>query len=216
MGNLSYLRFIPAPGSTTKINWTHVPEASKKAVERYGYDWERDRPTPLPKTVADLVKLFNGKKFIGYFEPDILTALMDISEFGLQAAAPTFRRSIEQVGPRFYMNYINEVWFILFAPGKRDCIIGHSDPIISKTESNDEMEANETAIAKEFDVKLMQDVSRGMGKLVKFNKKLCGWQAGTVQSNLEDSQYAESMMALPGSHPAQRAFMEHMFRDIYK
>jgi hypothetical protein len=31
--------------------------------------------------------MFDETKFFGYFESDILTALMDISEFGLEAAA---------------------------------------------------------------------------------------------------------------------------------
>jgi hypothetical protein len=53
---------------------------------------------------------------------------MDISEFGLEATAPT-GRSIAQVGPRFYMTYVDEVWFFLFAPGKRDCIVGSSGRI---------------------------------------------------------------------------------------
>jgi hypothetical protein len=161
MGNPSSLRFIPASGSTTPINWARVPEASKKALtQTYGYDWERDVLKPLPETVADVAKMFDETKFFGYFESDILTALMDISEFGLQVATPT-GRSIAQVGPRFYMNYFDKVWFFLFAPGKRDCIVGYSDYIIRKTELDDDRDmytkmaadkSHETAMAKEFDV----------------------------------------------------------------
>jgi hypothetical protein len=61
MGNPSDLCFIPASGSTTPINWTHVPEASKKALTKcYGYYWETDNFKPLPATVADLTKMFRG------------------------------------------------------------------------------------------------------------------------------------------------------------
>jgi hypothetical protein len=48
-------------------------------MDSYGYDWERDVAKPLPETVADLAKMFDETKFFGYFEPDILTALMDIN-----------------------------------------------------------------------------------------------------------------------------------------
>jgi hypothetical protein len=107
MGNLSDLHFVPASGSTTPIDWTHVPEASKKALtECYGYNWETDDFKPLPTTVADLAKMFDKSKFFGYLDSNLLTNLMDISEFGLQATTPT-DRSIAQVGPRFYMKYIN-------------------------------------------------------------------------------------------------------------
>ena len=115
MGDPSSLRFVPAPGSTIPINWDRVPEASKKALlDHYGYDREPRTTKPLPETVADLAKMFDERKFFGYFVTDILTILLDISEFGLQAATPT-GQSIVQVGPRFYMTYLEEVWFFLFA-----------------------------------------------------------------------------------------------------
>ena len=58
-----------------------APEASKKALtESYGYDWETDAFKPLPVTVADLAKMFDGTKFFGHFESNLLTTLMDISE----------------------------------------------------------------------------------------------------------------------------------------
>lgn len=222
MGDPSSLRFIPASGSTTPINWARVPEASKKALtQSYGYDWERDVFKPLPETVADLAKMFDEKKFFGYFQSNILIALMDISEFGLQAATPT-GRSIAQVGPRFYMNYLDKVWFFLFAPEKRDCIVGYSDNIVRKTELDDDpdmctkMAADETAMAKEFDVKLEQEISRGMARLANITKKLGGWHASMVQSDLELSQYTDAIMTLPGSHPAHRALMENIFRDLHK
>ena len=36
-------------------------------------------------TVADLAKMFDKSKFFGYFEMNLCTLLMDISEFGFQA-----------------------------------------------------------------------------------------------------------------------------------
>jgi hypothetical protein len=217
MGNPSYLRFIPTSVSKTPINWTNVPEASKKALtQSYAYNWEKDVPKRLPKTIAGLAKLFNETKFVGYFTSDILTALMDISEFGLKAANPT-GQSLAQVGPRFYMTYVDQVWFILFQPGKRDCILGCSNHFIRKDDfAQKEADDSEVEIAKEFDPKLVQEVSRGMGRLVKHTGKLGGWKASMVQSELETSQYADAVMQLPGSHPAHRAFMDAMFHGLFK
>ena len=73
------------------------------------------------------------------------------------------------------------------------------------------MAADDAAMAQEFDVKLEQDVSRGMGRLVNITKKLGGWHASTLQSSLESSQYADAMLTLPGSHPAHTAFMDSLF-----
>jgi hypothetical protein len=212
MGDPSMLRYIPASAATIPINWARVPEATKKALlESYGRDWENGTTKPLPETIADLAKMFDESKFFGYFLYDILTVLMDISEFGIQAATPTGPTS--QVGPRFYMTYVDEVWFFLFAPGKRDCIIGHGGRITRKTKDYDEWAAEETAIAKEFDVKLEWAVSRGMATpiLVNYNKKLGGWEASTAQSTLEYSQYTDAIMKLPTTHPAYR----DLIRDLY-
>ena len=214
MGDPSSLCFIPASGSTIPIDWTHIPEASKKALtESYGYDRETDDFKPLPATVGDLAKMFDERKFFGYFESNLLTTLMDISEFGLQATTPT-GRSIAQVGPRFYMKYLNQVWFLLFTPGKRDCIMGYSDDIIWKEvdDNRDKRAADEVAMAQEFDVKLEQEVSRGMGRLVDITKKLCGWHACTLQSSLESSQFTDAILTLPNSHPLHTALLSNLFR----
>ena len=217
MGDPSSLRYIPASAATIPINWARVPEAMKKALlESYRRDWENDTIKPLPETVADLAKMFDETKFFGYFEPDILTVLMDISEFGLRAGTPTGQW---QVGPRFYMTYLDEVWFFLFAPGKRDCIVGHSDRITRKIEDYDKEKwaAEETAIAKEFDVKLEREVSRGMAtpRLLHHTKKLGGWAASTAQSNLEYSQFANAIMEHPDSHPMMyRALMHNVLSSI--
>jgi len=213
MGDPSYLRFIAASCSTIPINWDRVPEATKKALlDNYGYDWENHTTKPLPETVADLAKWFDESKFFGYFEASIVKVLMDISEFGLQGAAPTCG-SIAQVGPRFYMTYLDEVWFFLFAPGTRDCVSGNGGKIRSRDEDYDEEKwaAEETAIAKEFDVKLEKEVSRGMAYLVGHIEKLGGWEASTAQSSLEFAQYAKAIMGLSGEHPMHRALISSMF-----
>src|SRR6266704_81955 len=98
MGDFSYLRFVPASIANIPIDWTCVPEASKKKILEWAYDWKYNVNRPLPTTVGDLAKYFDESKFFGYFEPDLCTLLMDISEFGLQAAPGQFRRA----GPRLY------------------------------------------------------------------------------------------------------------------
>jgi hypothetical protein len=55
---------------------------------------------------------------------------MDISEFGLQAV-PGLRI---QAGPRFYMRYLEQVWFLLFVTGSRDCISCNSDYFVKRTD----------------------------------------------------------------------------------
>jgi hypothetical protein len=44
---------------------------------------------------------------------------MDINEFGLQP-------SPGPAGPRFYMKYLEQTWYLLFVPGTRDCIVDHN------------------------------------------------------------------------------------------
>ncbi|KAF8346671.1 hypothetical protein F5887DRAFT_1101022 [Amanita rubescens] len=186
----------------------------KALLDKYGYDWENETTRPLPETIADLAKMFDESKFFGYFESDILTVLMDISEFGLKAATPTGPTC--RVGPRFYMTYVDEVWFFLFVPGKRDCIIGHSGRITRKIKDYNKTEwaAEETAMAKEFDVKLEQEVSRGMAMAIDYTKKLGGWEASKAQSTLEYSQYTDAIMGLPTSHPMYRALIHDMFSSF--
>jgi hypothetical protein len=123
MGDPSSLRLVPASSASIPIDWDRVPEASKKFLLR-GWRCEQG----LPATVGDLANVLDDSKFFGYFGPSLCTLLMDISEFGLQAAAGRGT----QVGPRFYMKYLEQVWFILFMPGKRDCISGYSHDIIER------------------------------------------------------------------------------------
>ena len=122
MGDPSSLRLVPASSASIPIDWDRVPEASKKFLLR----WSPEKG--LPATIGDLANTLDESKFFGYFGSSLCTLLMDISEFGLQAAAGPGK----QCGPRFYMKYLEQVWFILFMPGKRDCISGYSRNIIRK------------------------------------------------------------------------------------
>ncbi|KAM6499157.1 hypothetical protein JOM56_004665 [Amanita muscaria] len=162
-------------------------EATKKFLtEQYGYSYDKGKleHKPLPATIGDLAKMFDETKFFGYFRSSLLTVLMDISEFGLQLTP------ITQVGPRFYMKYTKQVWFLLFAPGTRECIMGYSDDITNDYEEDEDEDAQwekwaaeETAMAQAFDVRLRQEVSRGMGILpVMFTNKMGGWTAMTLES----------------------------------
>ena len=129
------LRLIPASSASTPIDWTRVPEASKKVLlNGWGYDWEEDVARPLPPTIGDLAHMFDESNFFGYFRSNLCTLLMDISEFGLEAVSGPGT----QVGPRFYMKHMEQVRFLLFMPGKRDCISGYSEDIIGKHNDKDE------------------------------------------------------------------------------
>ena len=248
MGTPSYLRLVHAPTAHTPIDWSRVPKESKSFLRHWTYK-DDDRP----KTVAELAKMFDDRKFFGYFDTDLCTFIMDISEFGLQAAPDQAMR----VGPRFYMEYCEQVWFLLFTPGSRDCIVGHSDDIIREEDEEEEEEeeedeevrleegvvkgmahlgcsddvvmktdeedeevrlegdvvsgmahlgcsddvvmkadeedeedmwerwaAEEVALAQKFDVRLEQDILRGMAQSLNSTKKLGGWDAHTVQTLL--------------------------------
>jgi hypothetical protein len=133
MGDPSSLRLVPASSASIPIDWDRVPEASKKFLLR---GWRSDQG--LPATVGDLANTLDDSKFFGYFGSSLCTLLMDISEFGLVGRGT-------QVGPRFYMKYLEQVWFILFMPGKRDCISGYSHDIIRRydDEYDDEEEKND-------------------------------------------------------------------------
>ncbi|KIL56232.1 hypothetical protein M378DRAFT_172856 [Amanita muscaria Koide BX008] len=208
--------------STTPIDWTRVPEATKKyLIKQYGYDWATEEYKPLPATIGDLAKMFDETKFFGYFRSSLLTVLMDISEFGLQ---PTPQPPAKN----------GQVCFLLFAPGTREVIVGNSDRIIrnpnddvdddddADADNDDDdgydeekkLAAEETAIAQAFDVKLEHEVSRGREEMVDITQKLGGWTASTLQSGFEDAQFAEAIMTLPITHPAHRGLMENVFRDL--
>jgi hypothetical protein len=147
---------------------------------------------------------------------------MDISEFGLQAAAGPGM----QFGPRFYTKYLEQVWFILFMPGKRDCISGYSHDIIerydhheeAKNKDNDDNddegeekndnddgegenddeyaryeEEEKRIVAKTFDLMLTQEISKGAADFVDVTKKLCGWESTMLHDDLELARYFEAV-----------------------
>jgi len=133
-----------------------------------------------------------------------------------------------EAGPRFYMTYLEEVWFLLFAPGTRNCISGYSEKVDWKTydgddedeepifddEEDERVKAEKLAIAQKFDIKLEQEVKRGADIMVEVSKKLAGWDATTMGSDLQFSQYATAMMTLPGVHPAKQALAQNVWSSI--
>ena len=91
MGILSYLLFIPKSSEAVPIDWSKVPEKSKK----YFLDFWAHRPDEVvdedtasedvpPQTFGDLVKCFHETKFISYFGSVLLQLLIDIGKFGLK------------------------------------------------------------------------------------------------------------------------------------
>jgi hypothetical protein len=216
MGDPSSLRLVPASSASTPIDWTRIPEASKKfLLDGWGYDWENDEQRSLPATVGDLAKMFDESKFFGYMRPDLCTLLMDISEFGLEVQALG-------VPPRFYMKYLEQVWFILFLPGKREGISGYSRDVIRKDSddiSDDEEEdqrmiAKETELAQKFDLKLTREFSPAGADLVDVTNKLCGWDASMLSGDLVTAQYMTAIQTLPISHPAYRAMMQNVMSSF--
>ncbi|KIL64216.1 hypothetical protein M378DRAFT_11603 [Amanita muscaria Koide BX008] len=182
MGVPSSLRFVPASQSAIPIDWTRVPKGAKEYLIEY--HWHCGYGS-LPATIGDLAKMFDGFKFFGYFEHNLIVALMDISEFGLQPISTPG----QSVGPRFYMEYGGQLWFLLFEPGTREYVVGYGD-IINKFDNHDDEEtyqyrdmtedeemaqvAEETAMTQAFDVALEQEFPRGMDEWAEFTKKLGG------------------------------------------
>ena len=125
--------------------------------------------------------------------------LLDISEFGLVEPHPTKTTGLP-VGPRFYMKYLNQIWFILFVPGSRDGINGYS-PEMPYTDDwyEDEEIARDKALAEDYDAKLCEEVRR-MGALgAVASNKVAGWKASTLESDMEFAQMANEIMQLPAN-----------------
>ena len=223
MGDPSDLRLVPSSCATTPIDWTKVPEASKKfLLYGWGEYWEPDaesddsdsegdsggtlKTRPLPATIDDLAKMFDGSKFFGYMTSELCTLLLDISEFGL--AKPRFTATIGlPVGPRFYMKYVHEVWFVLFVPGSRDAITGYSPKIPHAEDSYEDTGiARDKALAEDYDVKLCEEASR-IGTLgAVASNEVAGWESSTLKRNLELAQMMKAFMGL--SHPARVGMMQ--------
>ncbi|KAF8722722.1 hypothetical protein AX14_004936 [Amanita brunnescens Koide BX004] len=209
MGDPSTLRLVPASSASIPIDWSRVPEATKKMLlDGWGYDWENEVQRPLPATVGDLAKMFDESKFFGYLSPKLCTILMDISELGLKPQA-------SGVLPRFYMEYLAQVWVIVFFPGKRDGVVANSPDVIREDGSDYEEAERRTAakeieLAQQFDTKLTQ-VSQGAMSVVDYTKRLCGWEASMLKKTFEYSQYVDAIQTLPISHPAYRAMIGDVF-----
>lgn len=212
MGDPSDLRFVPSSCAATPIDWTKVPEASKKyLLDGWGEYWEDDpeaddpdyegdggtlKTRPLPATIEDLAKMLDESKIFGYMTAEKCTLLLDISEFGL--AKPRVTQSFGlPVGPRFYMKYLYQVWFVLFTPGSRHAITGCS-PKIPHAEDSFEPTgiAREKALAENYDAKLCEEVGR-MGTLGAVGQnRVAGWEASTLKSTKESAQMLKAIMGL--------------------
>jgi hypothetical protein len=222
MGDPSDLRLVPDSSASIPIDWTRIPEATKKYfLKGWGYDWENKVQRSLPATIGELAKMLHESKFFGYMRPEQCTLLMDISELGLKD------QQASGVLPRFYMKYLEAVWFILFLPGERNGISGHSPDIdvdeVSDDEDEDEEEqrritkiTKETELAQEFDRKLTREIPRLRGgtHMVNITKRLCGWDASMLEQSLESAQFLKAIMTLPSSHPAYTAMMSDVFSSI--
>ena len=209
MGDPSDLRFVPSSCATIPIDWSKVPEASKQYLlkcwgTRYPSDADSESSssikTPtLPATIEDLAKRFHETRFFGYITPEVCVLLLDISEFGLVEPHPTKTTGLP-VGPRFYMKYLNQIWFVLFVPGSRDGITRYS-PEMPYTDDwyEDEGIARDKALAEDYDAKLCEEVSR-MGALgAVASNKVAGWKASTLESDMEFAQMANEIMQLPAN-----------------
>ncbi|KIM71106.1 hypothetical protein PILCRDRAFT_830541 [Piloderma croceum F 1598] len=109
---------------------------------------------------------------------------MDISEFGLQAAPGPGM----EAGPQFYVTYLEEVWFLLFAPGTLDCISGYCEKVDRRAYDGDDedeeplfdndederLKVEKLAMAQKFDIKLEREVKRRAGIMVDVSHKLAG------------------------------------------
>jgi len=218
MGDPSCLRLVPASSATVPIDWSKVPEASKKfLLQGWGTDWATEKKRPLPVTIGELAKMLDESKFFGYMDPERCTLLLDISEFGL-TKPDIIPGQRFPVGPHFYMKYLDQVWFVLFVPGKRDGILGFS-PKIPYFELDDEYDeegqiARDKKVAEDYEPKFCEEVSRWgtLGALSR--KKMAGWDSMTVKSSLETAQMYEAVMTLPSDHPAHRAMIDGFMASL--
>src|SRR6266545_7814206 len=80
-------RLVSRSGSIEEVSHAAV-------VERFRVPDDNCRPR----------KWFGEQKLFGYFDPSVCTLLMDISEFGLQAAPD----QAMQAEPRFHMDYLDQ------------------------------------------------------------------------------------------------------------
>ena len=220
MGEPSYLRLVPASSATVPIDWSKVPEASKKfLLKGWGTDWATEKKRPLPATIGKLAKMLDESKFFGYIEPERCTLVLDISEFGLTQpdtiSGPSQRFP---VGTHFYMKYLDQVWFVLFVPGKRDVVLGFS-PNIPYSDGDGEYDeyeeiARDKQMVEEYEPKLCEEISR-WGTLGAVSRKQVGeWESVAMKSSLETAQMYEAVMTLPRDHPAHRAMIDGFMASL--
>ncbi|KAF8814375.1 hypothetical protein BYT27DRAFT_7179530 [Phlegmacium glaucopus] len=217
MGDPSYLRFVPKSSAAVPIDWSKIPEESKKYfVKSWSRDWSTDKNRPLPQTIGGLAEFFDEAKFFGYMSPKLCQLLLDISEFGLK-----YKRSDGpglSVGPRFYMRHCSEVWFVLFTPGDKGGVVGYSAKLPEPDFEAENWEAIEAEtdreLAEKFDEKLVAEVSRASVAGALVLQRLAGWEAHTLKRTLETAQLTDAMMTLPLDHPAQVQFRGDFYASL--
>ena len=224
MDDISSLRLVPASSATVPIDWSKVPEASKEFFLRgWDADWEPMKERPLPATIGELADMLNESQFFGYMEQQRCTLVLDISEFGLTQSdtnIPGPALGSLPVGPHFYMKYLDQVWFVLFVPGKRDGILGVSPKIphaYSEPEGDydeDEQIARDKKVVEDYEPKLCNEISRWGTIGAISNKKIAGWESVTMQNTLEEAQMYNAVMTLPRGHPARRDMMEGFMASL--
>ena len=223
MGDPSFLRLVPDSSANVPIDWSKVPEASKKYfIKGWCHSFNHPEVKALPATIGEFAKMLDESKFFGFLEPNRCKLLLDISEFGLTEPSPSDVLGLP-VGPHFYMKYLSEIWFVLFEPGRRDGIIGIGPKIPYVMDDSDEEDydiveekqfARDKKIAEDYEPKLCEEVSRigTLGALA--NKNIAGWESHTLESSLEEAQFCEAILTLPHDHPAQRAMMRNALSQL--
>ena len=97
---------------------------------------------------------------------------MDISELGLKD------QQASGVLPRFYMKYLQAVWFILFLPGKRNGISGYSPDIDADEVSDDEEVCDDEKVSDDE-----EEYCRRMD--AKEQQMRPSWRSNLIASSLE-------------------------------
>jgi hypothetical protein len=195
----SFLRFVPKSSAAVPIDWSKIPENSKKYyVEAWAPYSESDEDTAseersFPQTIGDLAVRFHEAKFFGYLGSELCQLLIDISKFGLKYASEQLKEPGLSVGPRFYMKYSSEVWFVLFSEEKEGAIGCSGKLPLAYIDEDEDWEAaeaeNDREVAETFDKKLEDEVSRWGIIGVLASKRLAGWDAYTLGSSLEEAQF---------------------------
>ena len=212
MGDPSYLRLVPDSSANVPIDWSKVPEASKKFfTEGWCDNYPRKKPKKLPETIGEFAKMLDESKFHGYMDLGRCTLLLDISEFGLTKPRTTGNSGEGfPVGPHFYMKYLDEIWFVLLEPGERHGIMSCS-PKIPYLDDKDEQFAEDKKVAEDYEPKLVKEYSqwKWLGAIAREN--VAGWKSWTLKSALQLAQIFE----LPDDHPAYMALADQALREIY-